>query len=291
MAVDPLAEERLKLEQDRIAFERQKLDREIAREHKEQKLPILKWIREMLSTPLTIAIVGGFITVLTTTVINQDIAEQNLKGEKYKADLARQAARDALEADLIKKYTDGERDVVKKNLEFLVKTRLVPSYSDQIAAYLKENPTDMPQSAPSVVQSAPPPPASGAAQTPSAQSTLPGWNVDVFWCAGGTAEAATRTRATTIAGKLGDLALNGTAISTNVRLNRVQLRSFSQDLQRSGRFFSKGDNVVYDASPGEAAAAEALKSAIIQQTGVVTALRKSSGYTNQYLSVFVCPSA
>jgi len=152
---DDLEEQRIALEWARLRSERQKSALEFRL--KRWELADRKgkgWI-DLIANPLTLAIVGGFITLMTTIVSNHFTVSANLaveatkadlaaKAENNKAALAAKAANQTLQADLIKKFVEGSKTSVRENLSFLVQAGLLPEYEDNIKAYLKNNPDTAP---------------------------------------------------------------------------------------------------------------------------------------------------
>src|SRR5262249_43524200 len=85
-----------------------------------------KLFKDLLGNPLALAVVGGFITLMTTTITSSF------------------TARNALQADLIKKFVDAPNETVRNNLYFLVGAGLLPDYGKGIKDYLDANPTKTP---------------------------------------------------------------------------------------------------------------------------------------------------
>jgi hypothetical protein len=137
----------LALEWDRLRFERQKYALEVRlkrREFREKEHKNL-W-QDLLTNPVTIAIVGGLITVITALVTNYFNASETRRAEAAKAQLAEQSAKETLQADLIKKFVESLRtEIVRQNLRFLVDAGLIPGYADSIKKYLDSNPGVAPQ--------------------------------------------------------------------------------------------------------------------------------------------------
>jgi hypothetical protein len=137
----------LAFEWDRLRFERQKYALEVRLKRrefreKEHKNP---W-QDLLTNPVTIAIVGGLITVITALVTNYFNASETRRAEAAKAQLAEQSAKETLQADLIKKFVESPRtETVRQNLRFLVDAGLIPGYADSIRKYLDTNPGVAPQ--------------------------------------------------------------------------------------------------------------------------------------------------
>jgi hypothetical protein len=139
--------DRLSLERDRLKFERQKLSIELIAKRREAATTKPTALRELFSNPLTLVIVGGFISLMTTIVSGFYTAAENRNAEGQKAELARRSAQDALQAELIKKFTEGPREVVRENLKFLQEAGLIPTYAKDIRSYLERNPEAAPQAA------------------------------------------------------------------------------------------------------------------------------------------------
>jgi hypothetical protein len=148
---------RTELEFARLRTERQKLAMDVRVKRRELSLQPSKTWRDLLANPLTLAIAGGFITLMTQIVTSHITASGNLEleatkaglaadTERLKADLAEKSARATLQADLIKKFVESpEKDTVRNNLTFLVEANLLPNYAEGITKYLKDHPTEAPQ--------------------------------------------------------------------------------------------------------------------------------------------------
>lgn len=127
---DILDLERVHLERDKLRFERQKFAAELRLRRRERAAPKSVWLKDALANPLFLAIVGGIVTLMTGIILTT-----------YTASYTRQAGRDTLQADLIKRFVEGpSADAVRENLQFLVDAGLLPSYADDIRKYLKDNP-------------------------------------------------------------------------------------------------------------------------------------------------------
>jgi lysozyme family protein len=131
---DQLDERRLALEFERLRFERQKTGIELRLKRRELAVaPKKRWV-DLLSNPLTLAIVGGFLTLMTTTVASHFSTSESINAEAAKA-------RQALQADLIKKFVENPNpQAVRANLRFLVDVGLVPNYADNLRSFLDKNP-------------------------------------------------------------------------------------------------------------------------------------------------------
>ena len=152
-----MEERRFALEQERLRFERKKVAMEFRLKRKEQADLRGKEWKNLVASPLTLAIVGGFITVMTTIVSNHFNTIANLsleatkaelaaKGDAAKADAAAQATKQTLQADLIKKFVESPKtETVRENLRFLVDAGLLPDYASKIQNYLANNPNAAPQ--------------------------------------------------------------------------------------------------------------------------------------------------
>jgi len=152
-----IEEKRVALDWERLRFERKKAAMEFRLKRNELADHRGKGWKELLASPFTLAIVGGFITVMSTIVSNHLTVSANLaleatkaelaaKGEAAKAVSASQAANQTLQADLIKKFVESPKtETVRENLRFLVDAGLLPDYATRISAYLANNPDVAPQ--------------------------------------------------------------------------------------------------------------------------------------------------
>lgn len=142
---DSLDHQRFQLERDKLRFERQKFAIEVRFRKLEQASPKSIW-KDILANPVSLAIVGGFLTLMSGIATTTFTARANREAEALRAKYTRDSANDTLQADLIKKFVEGpSRDAVRGNLQFLVDAGLLPSYAAQIQAYLKNNPGSAPQ--------------------------------------------------------------------------------------------------------------------------------------------------
>jgi lysozyme family protein len=124
---------RLELEFERLKFDRQKAAIELRLKRREARAPPKKWWVDLVGNPLTLAIVGGFITLMTTTVTGHFTTLESINAETAKA-------RQALQTDLIKKFVENPNpQTVRANLRFLVDVGLVPNYADNLQAFLAKN--------------------------------------------------------------------------------------------------------------------------------------------------------
>jgi hypothetical protein len=146
VAADDLEAQKLALERDRIRFERQKLAMEVALKRRERSSSKRSIVRELLSNPMTLAIVGGVITLITGIISTNLTASANRIAEADRAKHARDSAQLTLQADLIKKFVEAPSiAAVRENLTFLADIGLIPSYADYIKTYLAKNPNSAPQ--------------------------------------------------------------------------------------------------------------------------------------------------
>jgi hypothetical protein len=131
-----LESRRVVLELERLKLERQKTNLEIRLKRREMSVARKSGWQASLSNPLTLAIVGGLITLATTTVANH-VSEAT-------------KARQALQSDLIKKFVDNPTpQAVRANLRFLVDVGLVPDYANGLRSFLDKNPDSaLPSSSP-----------------------------------------------------------------------------------------------------------------------------------------------
>jgi hypothetical protein len=131
----------------RLKFERQKfaLEMRLKRRELSDQRGQSVW-RTLFANPLSVAIVGGILTLMTSVVTSFLTARANLEDEQSRAGLARQSAQQTLQADLIKKFVEGPRpESVRENLRFLADTGLIPDYAVSIQHYLVTNPGVAPQ--------------------------------------------------------------------------------------------------------------------------------------------------
>jgi hypothetical protein len=154
---DVLEKTRNELEFARLRTERQKLALDIRLKRRELAIEPRKAWKELLGNPFTIAIMGGFITLMTQIVVNRLNVSTNSElestkaslaadSEKLRADLADKSAYKTLQADLIKKFVESpEKETVRNNLTFLVEADLLPNYAEGIRKYLKDHPFQAPQ--------------------------------------------------------------------------------------------------------------------------------------------------
>ena len=63
--------------------------------------------KALLANPLSVAVAGGILTLMTSIVTSFLTARANLEAEQERAVFTRQSAQQALQADLIKKFVDG----------------------------------------------------------------------------------------------------------------------------------------------------------------------------------------
>ncbi|HEX8077562.1 MAG TPA: hypothetical protein VF511_07090 [Chthoniobacterales bacterium] len=124
------AEPRLALDWERLRFERQKLALELRHERRKLKAERGEspW-RALLANPLTVAIVGGILTLMTTILTNFFTSKAN-----------RESAKQSLQAEMIKKFVESPTtQTVRGNLQFLIDAGLLPDYADGIRHYLATN--------------------------------------------------------------------------------------------------------------------------------------------------------
>src|SRR5262245_49052520 len=106
---DGLEMERLALEREKLRLERQKTAIDARLRRRELSARRDKGWLETLASPLPLAIVGGFITLMTTIVTNFISQTANLEVEKARARLARESAQQQLQAELIKKFVESPK--------------------------------------------------------------------------------------------------------------------------------------------------------------------------------------
>lgn len=117
-----------------------------------------------------------------------------------------------------------------------------------------------------------------------------GWDVDVFWCAGGN-EAARVRDAGLAASALATAANAKTQVMPGITYGRVRLRPLPEALQGPRSYAGRGYRVVFDNAPGEANAAKAVLATINSGAPTQFTPGRSGTPTKWYISVFVCPAA
>lgn len=149
--LDPLGPEKIAIERIRLRTERQRLVVETLLKRRELGERGKKSWREVFANPLMLAVVGGLLTVITTLVTSSFTAHQNREAEDRRAENTQRSAKQALQAELIKKFVEAPKtETVRENLRFLVDSGLLPDYADGIKGYLKDNPNSAPTIAPLV---------------------------------------------------------------------------------------------------------------------------------------------
>jgi hypothetical protein len=134
-------------EWEKLRLERQKyaLEVRLKRRELQERNRITIW-KDLLTNPVTIAIVGGIITLLTAVITTYFNARESRQAESAKARLAEESTKQTLQSDLIKKFVESPRtETVRENLRFLVDAGLVPTYAESIKKYLDSNPGVAPQ--------------------------------------------------------------------------------------------------------------------------------------------------
>jgi hypothetical protein len=134
------------IDQERLRLERQKLALEIRLKRRELGLQKRKTLGELLTNPLILAIVGGFLTLMTSLVTTYLTMKANRDADERRADNALKADVRKLEADLLKTFLQapdaGKR---RENLSFLLDTSLLNNYAEPIRRWLTANPQAAPQ--------------------------------------------------------------------------------------------------------------------------------------------------
>ena len=105
--------------------------------------------QDLLTNKVTVVIVGGILTLLTSIVTSfftarhdrearAETARRDREAQERSARLARNSAQDTLQADLIKQFVDSSRaGTVRENLRFLADVGLLPTYACGIKKYLE----------------------------------------------------------------------------------------------------------------------------------------------------------
>lgn len=123
--------------------------------------------------------------------------------------------------------------------------------------------------------------------------TPSGWDIDVFWCAGGGNENETTnySSAVDVAKQLAAQASTGRPLSVGVKLGRVRLRPLP-DLRQGGSYPARGsgNTLRAESSTGEQLAASALLTAL-NGSNHKFSITGSRMVTPFYMSAFVCGAA
>jgi hypothetical protein len=130
----PPEERRLALEFERLKLDRQKAGIEFKLKRRELHAAQNRGWKDVFANPLTLAMVGGIITLITTIITGHFSASERIDAETAKA-------RQALQADLIKKFVENPNpESVRANLKFLLDVGLIPNYANSIRSFLDKNP-------------------------------------------------------------------------------------------------------------------------------------------------------
>jgi hypothetical protein len=122
------------LEREKLRLERQRLALEVALKRREYRSSGPRTFKELLGSPILIALAGGLATVMAGVITAGYTAARN-----------REAASESFQAELIKKFVEGpNRDVVRENLRFLAEVGLIPNYDQRIRNYLSRHPASAP---------------------------------------------------------------------------------------------------------------------------------------------------
>lgn len=126
-------------EREKLRFERQKLALDI--KLKRRELATRKsGLRETLANPLSLALVGGFLALLTSMVTSCFTANAARDADDRRAKLARESESRALQSELIKSFLQtSESKTARENLTFLIEAGLLPDYEKRIGDYLRQN--------------------------------------------------------------------------------------------------------------------------------------------------------
>src|SRR6476659_3499002 len=153
-----------KLENGRLRLERQKLALDVLLKRRELSRPTSSILRDIFTNPLTLAIAGGVITLMTQIITSSINSSAQLKAETQRAELARaaddrqakaaeSAAAKNLQAELIKKFAEApDLETARGNLEFLIGAGLLPDYEEKIREYLQKNPKGGPLTGPATTR-------------------------------------------------------------------------------------------------------------------------------------------
>ena len=131
--------EELAFEREKLRFERQKLALDIKLKRRELATR-RSGLRETLANPLSLALVGGFLALLTSMVTSCFTANAARDADDRRAKLARESEARALQSELIKSFLQtSESKTARENLTFLIEAGLLPDYEKRIGDYLRQN--------------------------------------------------------------------------------------------------------------------------------------------------------
>jgi Caspase domain len=130
-----LEQEKLRLEFERLRFDRSKLAIDAKLKRREFDSYSKKSLKETVSNPLLLAIVGGFLTLLTSIVTNYLTAAENRDADDRR-----------LQSELLKEFLKtADPKIARDNLTFLIEVGLIPDYERRIKGFLSNNTKPVPR--------------------------------------------------------------------------------------------------------------------------------------------------
>jgi hypothetical protein len=141
-ALDPstVESEKLRLEFERLDFERARLAIETRLKRREERAQGTKSIKGTLTNPLVLAIAGGSLTLLTSIVTNYLTTTANRDADLRRAEQTRDSDSRALQSELIKTFLKTQDSkTARDNLTFLIESGLIPDHETRISKYLADN--------------------------------------------------------------------------------------------------------------------------------------------------------
>lgn len=143
---DQIEAEKLKLEFRRLAFDRTKLAIETRHKRREDRAHSTKSLKESLSNPLILAIVGGALTLFTSIITNYLTGTANREADERRASQSREAESRNLQSELIKTFLrTQDSKTARDNLTFLIESGLIPDHEKRISEYLAKNTKTIPK--------------------------------------------------------------------------------------------------------------------------------------------------
>jgi caspase domain-containing protein len=131
--------EKIRLERTKLALDVRLQRRELAARHARS------WL-SAISNPLTLAIVGGSLTLFTSVVTNYLTANATREADERRASQARDAGSAALQSDLIKEFLKtSDAKTARDNLTFLIDAGLIPDHEKRIKKYLANDEKAVPK--------------------------------------------------------------------------------------------------------------------------------------------------
>jgi DNA/RNA endonuclease G (NUC1) len=126
------------IERATLALEREKHRDELALRNRELDFKLAEQRKSVWRSPLFLAVVAGFVGLLSNALVALINGESERALEREKAAATSKLERQKAEAGrILEALKTGDPDLAAANLELLLKTRLLTEEADSIAAYLK----------------------------------------------------------------------------------------------------------------------------------------------------------